>query len=86
MQRHKGGYYVRVTVHDRPGVAAGVRIVPGGSSVREGAFLAKGVSCMPPMYTKPAPPPPPNTVRRLPQRLAATDYRPKIASMILPRL
>ncbi|HMO29580.1 homoserine dehydrogenase [Enterovirga sp.] len=24
MQRHKGGYYVRVTVHDRPGVAAGV--------------------------------------------------------------
>jgi 2,3,4,5-tetrahydropyridine-2-carboxylate N-succinyltransferase len=27
-----------------------VRIVPGGSSVREGAFLAKGVVCMPPMY------------------------------------
>ena len=32
----------------RPG--AGVRIVPGGSSVREGAFLGKGVICMPPMY------------------------------------
>lgn len=34
----------------RPGTAAGIRIVPGGSSVREGAFLAKGVICMPPMY------------------------------------
>jgi len=34
----------------RPGIAAGIRIVPGGSSVREGAFLAKGVICMPPMY------------------------------------
>jgi 2,3,4,5-tetrahydropyridine-2-carboxylate N-succinyltransferase len=28
----------------------GVRIVPGGSSVRSGAYLAKGVTCMPPMY------------------------------------
>lgn len=28
----------------------GVRIVPGGSSVRSGAYLAKGVVCMPPMY------------------------------------
>ena len=27
-----------------------VRIVPGGSSVRAGAFLAPGVVCMPPMY------------------------------------
>ena len=34
----------------RPGTHAGVRIVPGGSSVREGAYLAKGVICMPPMY------------------------------------
>jgi 2,3,4,5-tetrahydropyridine-2-carboxylate N-succinyltransferase len=34
----------------RPGAAAGIRIVPGGSSVREGAFVAKGVICMPPMY------------------------------------
>jgi 2,3,4,5-tetrahydropyridine-2-carboxylate N-succinyltransferase len=29
---------------------AGVRIVPGGSAVRDGAFLGKGVVCMPPMY------------------------------------
>jgi 2,3,4,5-tetrahydropyridine-2-carboxylate N-succinyltransferase len=34
----------------RPGLSAGVRIVPGGSAVRDGAFLAPGVICMPPMY------------------------------------
>jgi 2,3,4,5-tetrahydropyridine-2,6-dicarboxylate N-succinyltransferase len=28
----------------------GVRVVPGGSSVRAGAHVAKGVVCMPPMY------------------------------------
>ena len=27
-----------------------VRIVPGGSSIRTGCFIAKGVVCMPPMY------------------------------------
>jgi 2,3,4,5-tetrahydropyridine-2-carboxylate N-succinyltransferase len=27
-----------------------VRIVPGGSSVRDGAYLGRGVICMPPMY------------------------------------
>ncbi|HTY00203.1 MAG TPA: 2,3,4,5-tetrahydropyridine-2,6-dicarboxylate N-succinyltransferase [Bacteroidota bacterium] len=27
-----------------------VRVVPGGSSIREGAFVARGVVCMPPMY------------------------------------
>ncbi len=30
--------------------ADGVRLVPGGSSVRTGAYLAPGVVCMPPMY------------------------------------
>src|SRR4030088_2612921 len=34
----------------KPGRDAGVRIVPGGSSVRDGAYLAPGVICMPPMY------------------------------------
>jgi len=29
---------------------AGIRIVPGGSSVRDGAYIAAGVICMPPMY------------------------------------
>jgi len=28
----------------------GVRVVPGGSSVRAGAFVARSVVCMPPMY------------------------------------
>lgn len=28
----------------------GVRIVPGGSAIRSGAYVAKGVVCMPPMY------------------------------------
>ncbi|MBC8167164.1 MAG: 2,3,4,5-tetrahydropyridine-2,6-dicarboxylate N-succinyltransferase [Bryobacteraceae bacterium] len=28
----------------------GVRIVPGGSSIRDGAFVGRGVTCMPPMY------------------------------------
>ena len=36
--------------HKRPGASAGIRIVPGGSSVRDGAYVAKGVICMPPMY------------------------------------
>ncbi len=31
-------------------VADGVRIVPGGSTIRRGAHVAKGVVCMPPMY------------------------------------
>jgi 2,3,4,5-tetrahydropyridine-2,6-dicarboxylate N-succinyltransferase len=31
-------------------VGAGVRIVPGGSTVRDGAYLGRGVVCMPPMY------------------------------------
>ncbi len=28
----------------------GVRVVPGGSSIRRGAYLARGVVCMPPSY------------------------------------
>ncbi|MEK7830633.1 MAG: 2,3,4,5-tetrahydropyridine-2,6-dicarboxylate N-succinyltransferase, partial [Acidobacteriota bacterium] len=31
-------------------IADGVRIVPGGTTVREGAFLASGVTIMPPAY------------------------------------
>lgn len=34
----------------RFGIPDRVRIVPGGSSVREGAYVAPGVICMPPMY------------------------------------
>src|SRR5437773_4131653 len=32
------------STHDR------VRIVPGGSSIRDGAYIAEGVVCMPPMF------------------------------------
>ena len=28
----------------------GIRVVPGGSSIRAGAYVARGVVCMPPMY------------------------------------
>jgi 2,3,4,5-tetrahydropyridine-2-carboxylate N-succinyltransferase len=28
----------------------GVRIVPGGSAIRDGVYIGKGVTCMPPMY------------------------------------
>jgi 2,3,4,5-tetrahydropyridine-2,6-dicarboxylate N-succinyltransferase len=28
----------------------GVRIVPGGSSIRDGCFIGRGVTCMPPMF------------------------------------
>src|SRR6266545_4328382 len=41
----KDTYPVRPTT-----VADNVRIVPGGSSIRDGAFVAPGVVCMPPMY------------------------------------
>ena len=41
----KDTYPVRPTT-----LTEGVRIVPGGSSVRDGAYLAAGVVCMPPMY------------------------------------
>ncbi|HXR09454.1 MAG TPA: 2,3,4,5-tetrahydropyridine-2,6-dicarboxylate N-succinyltransferase, partial [Candidatus Acidoferrales bacterium] len=30
--------------------ADGVRIVPGGSSIRDGSYIARGVICMPPMF------------------------------------
>lgn len=36
-------------VHSVDGTA-GVRIVPGGSSIRDGCYLGRGVTCMPPMY------------------------------------
>ena len=32
------------------GVDDGVRIVPGGSAIRDGCYLGRGVICMPPMY------------------------------------
>jgi 2,3,4,5-tetrahydropyridine-2-carboxylate N-succinyltransferase len=34
----------------RIGAADGVRVVPGGSSIRDGCYVGRGVTCMPPMY------------------------------------
>jgi 2,3,4,5-tetrahydropyridine-2,6-dicarboxylate N-succinyltransferase len=34
--------------HLTPG--RGIRIVPGGSSIRDGCYIGKGVTCMPPMF------------------------------------
>jgi 2,3,4,5-tetrahydropyridine-2-carboxylate N-succinyltransferase len=34
----------------RPQLGDAVRLVPGGSAVRDGAYIAPGVICMPPMY------------------------------------
>ena len=31
-------------------VESGVRVVPGGSSIRDGCYVSRGVTCMPPMY------------------------------------
>ena len=47
-----GGEFVDKNTYPARRLAAeqGVRVVPGGSSVREGAYLARGVVCMPPMY------------------------------------
>lgn len=41
----KGTYPLRGLSAD-----AGVRVVPGGSSIRDGVYLGRGVTCMPPMY------------------------------------
>jgi 2,3,4,5-tetrahydropyridine-2-carboxylate N-succinyltransferase len=32
------------------GAKDGIRLVPGGSAIRAGAYIARGVVCMPPMY------------------------------------
>jgi 2,3,4,5-tetrahydropyridine-2-carboxylate N-succinyltransferase len=47
----RGLFFDKDTLPLKPlSVASGVRIVPGGSSVRDGAYLGRGVICMPPMY------------------------------------
>lgn len=44
-------FFDKDTYPVRPTTSAdNVRIVPGGSSIRDGAYIASGVVCMPPMY------------------------------------
>lgn len=47
----RGLYFDKDTLPLKPlSASSGVRIVPGGSSVRDGVFLGRGVICMPPMF------------------------------------
>jgi 2,3,4,5-tetrahydropyridine-2-carboxylate N-succinyltransferase len=50
----EGGVFSFIDKHTFPtrrlSPSDGVRVVPGGSTVRRGAYLAPGVVCMPPMY------------------------------------
>jgi 2,3,4,5-tetrahydropyridine-2,6-dicarboxylate N-succinyltransferase len=44
-------FYDKDTFALRPiGPDDGIRIVPGGSAIRDGCYVARGVVCMPPMY------------------------------------
>jgi 2,3,4,5-tetrahydropyridine-2-carboxylate N-succinyltransferase len=44
-------FYDKDTYPTRPtSINENVRIVPGGSSIRDGAYIAPGVVCMPPMF------------------------------------
>jgi 2,3,4,5-tetrahydropyridine-2-carboxylate N-succinyltransferase len=44
-------YYDKDTLPLHPfGIDDSIRLVPGGSSIRTGSYIAKGVICMPPMY------------------------------------
>ncbi len=44
-------FYDKDTYPLRPAsIEDGVRIVPGGSAIRDGCYVAPGVVCMPPMY------------------------------------
>jgi 2,3,4,5-tetrahydropyridine-2-carboxylate N-succinyltransferase len=44
-------FFDKATYPPRPLAAgSGVRVVPGGSSIRDGCYLGRGVICMPPMY------------------------------------
>lgn len=54
LRQYGGGTLSFVDKHTYPvrrfDVTQHVRVVPGGSSIRRGAFVAPGVVCMPPMY------------------------------------
>jgi len=54
LEEHQGSGFSFVDKHTFPvrhfTAADGIRIVLGGSSIRAGAYLARGVICAPPMY------------------------------------
>jgi len=54
LEESRGGGHAFVDKHTFPVrnfcVDDGIRVVPGGSSIRAGSYVARGVVCMPPMY------------------------------------
>ena len=51
MAEHRFSFVDKHTFPPREmNVQDGVRVVPGGSTIRRGAYVASGVVCMPPMY------------------------------------
>jgi len=51
IDRVKQPFFDKSTYPARAFTAAdGVRIVPGGSSIRDGSYIGRGVVCMPPMF------------------------------------
>ena len=54
LEDHQASGFSFVDKHTYPvrhfNASNGVRVVPGGSSIRAGAYVARGVVCMPPMY------------------------------------
>jgi 2,3,4,5-tetrahydropyridine-2-carboxylate N-succinyltransferase len=47
----RGLYFDKDTLPLKPlSASSGVRVVPGGSSIRDGVYLGRGVICMPPMF------------------------------------
>ena len=51
VDRERQPFFDKDTYPVKPvNVASQVRIVPGGSSIRDGAYIGRGVTCMPPMF------------------------------------
>ncbi len=51
IDRSRQPFFDKATYPVRPFSAEdGVRIVPGGSSIRDGCYIGRGVTCMPPMF------------------------------------
>ena len=51
VDRERQPFFDKDTYPVKPvNLASQVRIVPGGSSIRDGAYVGRGVTCMPPMF------------------------------------
>jgi 2,3,4,5-tetrahydropyridine-2-carboxylate N-succinyltransferase len=51
VDRERQPFFDKDTYPVKPvSLASQVRIVPGGSSIRDGAYVGRGITCMPPMF------------------------------------